>query len=186
MSGDLFLRCVAIVLAADSTRLPGKHFKRIGDYSLLEFIFERLKSCNGVDFLMLATTRRSVDDQLADRAKSIGYNVSRGEYEDVLSRFTSAAETIGADIIIKVNGDCPFISSEVINNMVPALVAGDAQFVTAKAKYCGLPVGVGAEVISASALSELSTKAPYQFKSRLRVTYLKRATVFHLNTQQPS
>ena len=77
MSGDLFLRCVAIVLArSDSTRLPGKHFKRIGDYSLLEFIFERLKSCNGVDFLMLATTRRSVDDQL-DRAKSIGYNVSR-------------------------------------------------------------------------------------------------------------
>ena len=60
-----------------------------------------------------------------------------------------------------------FIFVEVINNMVPALVAGDAQFVTAKAKYCSLHSWRRYRVISASALSELSTKAPYQFRKSI-------------------
>ena len=155
------MKTIAIVMArSDSRRLPLKHFKYIGDMTLLEFIYERLKKSEKIEDIVLATTDRAIDDILASAAVNIGYSIMRGELEDVLSRFINAAEKFGAGTVVKVNGDCPFISAEVIDLMVEQLNFYECSFITAKAKHCGLPIGVGAEVITLSALRELSFKSP--------------------------
>ena len=155
------MKTVAIVLARnDSRRLPLKHFKTISEVPLLEFIFESLKEISSIEEIVLATSDRKIDDSLASAAMNIGYSTMRGEFEDVLSRFLNAAEIFHADTVVKVNGDSPLISAEVIDMMVEQLDIDKHSFITAKAKHSGLPVGVGAEIITLDALRELSLKTP--------------------------
>ena len=155
------MKTVAIVLARnDSRRLPLKHFKIISEVPLLEFIFERLKASANIDEIVLATSDRKIDDSLASAAMNIGYSTMRGEFEDVLSRFLNAAEIFHADTVVKVNGDSPLISAEVIDVMLEQLDFDKYPFITAKAKHCGLPIGIGAEIITSDALRELSLKSP--------------------------
>ena len=113
------MNCIAIVLArSDSVRLPGKHFNNIGKFSLLEFIWYRLKVSRTIDKIVLATTDRSIDDDLEKLARKIGYDVVRGELNNVLKRFKLVADIYGADRIVKVNGDSPFISAKLIDDMI--------------------------------------------------------------------
>jgi len=162
------MKTVAIVLArSDSRRLPLKHFKSVSELTLLGFVFERLKASDRIDKIVLATTDRKVDDILASAAMNIGYAIMRGEFEDVLSRFLNAAEIFHADTVVKVNGDSPLISAEVIDMIVEQLVTDKHSFITAKAKHCGLPIGVGAEIITLDALRELSLKAPQNHRESI-------------------
>jgi spore coat polysaccharide biosynthesis protein SpsF len=162
------MNCIAIVLArSDSVRLPGKHFNKIGNLSLLEFIWHRLKVSQSIDRIVLATTCRSLDDDLVKLARKIGYVVVRGELNDVLKRFKLAADICSADIIVKVNGDSPFISAQLIDDMIIKMQVEMMGFITGKSKYSGYPIGVGAEIIEKSALVELVDKAPSKFRESI-------------------
>ena len=159
------MKSVAIVLArSDSARLPGKHFLKIGRYSLLEFIWWRLKASHGIDSIVLATSCRSIDDGLVQLAQDIGYEIFRGDFADVLLRFTQAAEFHSADLAVKVNGDSPFISGPLIDEMVKQMQTQPVGFMTGKSKYTGYPIGFGAEVIRKAELDELNRKTPVSLR----------------------
>jgi len=159
------MSCIAIVLArSDSVRLPGKHFNNIGKFSLLEFIWYRLKVSQAIDTIVLATTSRSIDDDLVKLAKKIGYVVFRGDLIDVLRRFKLAADNYNADKIVKINGDSPFISAQLIDDMILKMQVDKLDFITGKSKYSDYPIGVGAEIIEKSSLVELEEKTPTKFR----------------------
>ena len=86
---------------------------------------------------------------------------------DVLGRFTGAADFYSADLIVKVNGDSPFIAATLIDEMLRKMQTRSLEFITAKSKYTGYPIGVGAEVIGKSALRDLNKKAPTPFRESI-------------------
>lgn len=159
------MKCIAIVLArSDSTRLPRKHFREIGNFSMLEFIWRRLSVSRHINAVVLATTCRPIDDDLVKLAQDIGYDIFRGDLNDVLRRFKCAADFYDADLIVKVNGDSPFISASLIDEMLEKMLRKSMGFITAKSKYTCYPIGVGAEVIGKAALEELDDKTPLSFR----------------------
>ncbi len=150
------VRAIAIVpLRMDSRRLPTKHLKTRAGRPLLETLVARLRQARRLDRIVLATTERTCDDALADAAASLGLPCHRGAVDDVLGRCAGTARAEGADLVVKANGDSPLLSAEVIDSALDQIVLQDADCVTGKNGYTGLPVGLGAEVLTAAALARL-------------------------------
>ena len=53
----------------DSSRLPQKALKKIGKKPLLEYVLERAKQVQGKKIIIIATTKRAIDDKIASFAK---------------------------------------------------------------------------------------------------------------------
>ena len=101
-----------------SGRLPGKALIQIGGKTVLELIVERLRSVSKIDEVVIATSNKSENDLIEDLCKKIGVTCFRGSEEDVLGRTAGAASAAGADLIVQVYGDGPFICSDVISYML--------------------------------------------------------------------
>ena len=161
-------RVIAIVpLRTDSRRLPNKHLRPLAGRPLIETLVARLGQARRLDRVVLATTERACDDGLAAAATELGLPCHRGAVEDVLGRCAAAAHAEGAELVVKANGDSPLLSAEIIDSAIDQIVLQDADCVTGKNGYTGLPVGLGAEVLTAEALARLDREvaAPEQRES---------------------
>lgn len=111
------METVGIVQArTDSERLPGKIFRTIGDHTILEILWKRIRNVEIPWWL--ATTDRSVDDRLSEQASLLGFKVFRGDELDVLSRYEQIAETTDARFFLRINGDNPTCGEEAINALI--------------------------------------------------------------------
>jgi glutamate-1-semialdehyde 2,1-aminomutase len=111
---------VAVILQArtGSSRLPGKVLADLAGRPMLAFLVERLRRCELVDRLILATTDRPADDTLAELGVSLGLDVVRGSHQDVLARFALAALSTDAPILVRVTGDCPFLDPDLLAQVI--------------------------------------------------------------------
>lgn len=126
---------VAVVQARmGSTRFPGKSLAKVGNWSLIELVMKRINNSSSIDQVILATTMNPKDDVLEDHAKELGFTVSRGSEEDVLSRFYDAAKPLHPTAVVRITGDCPLISPSIIDKAVE-------RFLEIKPDYLSLSIG---------------------------------------------
>ena len=110
---------VAIVQARmGSNRLPGKMMMDLCRQPLLFWVLSRVKKSNLIGSALLATSDKAEDDPLEELAFQLHVPVFRGSETDVLGRFVKAAESIGAEKIIRICGDNPLIAPEEIDRLV--------------------------------------------------------------------
>ena len=122
---------VAIVQArCASTRLPNKVLAQIGDKTLIQFLLERVKSCNLIDDIVIATTQNISDDKLTEHIEQLGFKVIRGSSENVLSRFCLVAEKIPASNYIRITGDCPLIDPFLISKTINFYLSDNFDYVS--------------------------------------------------------
>lgn len=99
-----------------STRLPGKSMLTIGGKPLIEYVIERVRAANLVNFLCVATTDKQEDDALAAHVESLGVDVFRGNSEDLVSRFYWASQRYPqAEAIVRITADDPFKDPDLID-----------------------------------------------------------------------
>lgn len=110
---------VAIIQArVNSTRLPGKVLKLIGDSPVLWHVFNRVKAASKLDRVLVATSHETYDDPIDDLCKSYKIECIRGDENDVLSRFILCAKLLNANTIVRITADCPLISPTVIDYVI--------------------------------------------------------------------
>lgn len=115
-------RAVAVVQARmGSSRLPGKILMLLDNRPLLGVILDRLRCCRSIDQIIVATTVEDNDEPVLSFCKAQGVACFRGSTEDVLSRTIGAAEKAGADIVVRVTGDAPWIDPAIIDQEVESL-----------------------------------------------------------------
>lgn len=115
------MKTVAIIQARmGSTRLPGKVLMPLGDAQVLDWVAGACMSAIGVDETWIATSTLPADDKIKDFCDNnyIYMPCFRGSETDVLSRFHECALEAEADIILRLTGDCPFLDSRVISEVV--------------------------------------------------------------------
>jgi spore coat polysaccharide biosynthesis protein SpsF (cytidylyltransferase family) len=78
-------------------------------------MLDRLSRCDRVDEQVVATTYLSDDDPVAELCRARGTRCVRGHPTDVLDRYHQAAEETGADVIVRLTGDCPLIDPQVVD-----------------------------------------------------------------------
>ena len=127
MSGGATLRprTVAIIQARmSSSRLPGKVLMPIAGRPAIQLMCERVRRAGNVDAICVATSVDPGDDALAACVEQAGIAVHRGSLDDVLDRFVSAAREQGAEMVIRLTGDCPLIDADLIDQVAGLVHAG--------------------------------------------------------------
>lgn len=106
-----------LVARLNSSRMPAKHFRRIGAKTVIEWIVDQLKSCTELDEIVLTTVAERGNEPLrafAEREKISCYWYE-GQADHVTTRLYKAAVYHGAEICVLVSGDCPLIYGPAID-----------------------------------------------------------------------
>lgn len=152
-------KTLAIVQARmSSTRLPGKVLKELGGRPLIGFMLERVKRAAEVHEIVLATSTDASDDELAATVRELGFGVFRGSLDDVLARFAGAAEGRGADVLVRLTGDCPLIDPALIDRAVKHLRHQGLDYVT-NGEPAMYPDGLDVEAFTQAALQRAFVEA---------------------------
>ncbi|MDF1793945.1 MAG: glycosyltransferase family protein [Thalassobaculaceae bacterium] len=143
-----------------STRLPGKVLMPAAGRPMLAHQIARVRRAESVGAVCVATTTNAADDPVATLAESEGVAVFRGSEHDVLDRFVRAAESVGADVAIRLTGDCPLSDPTLIDAVVGAFWDSDpaADYATNSFPRTW-PIGLDVEVASLVALRTANAEA---------------------------
>lgn len=135
-------------------------------------VVERARRSRLADAAALATTTDPSDDLLASAALEWGVKCVRGHPTDVLDRYRQAASALGADVIVRVTGDCPMLDPSVMDLVIERFLAGDCDYASNVLRYT-YPDGLDVEVFSREAL-ERAWREAAKLSEREHVTpYLR-------------
>ncbi len=122
-------KIVAIIEARmTSSRLPGKVLLPIAGVPALEMLVVRLKRSKYVDEICIATTINAADDPIAQLATRLEVGVFRGSETDVLGRVVGAAQSVHADTIVEITGDCPFADPLLVDRGIEEFFEHDVDY----------------------------------------------------------
>lgn len=113
------LKVIACIQARmGSTRLKKKALRKILGKTLIEHIFNRLKTSREINDIVLATSLKKENDILVKHAKDIGLKYYRGSEEDLVSRYYETCKEFKANAIVRITGDCPLVDPKLVDKMV--------------------------------------------------------------------
>jgi spore coat polysaccharide biosynthesis protein SpsF len=159
------VKTIAIVEARmTSRRLPGKVLKPFLGRPALSVLVRRLARARSLHGVVIATTVNATDDPIVELARAEDVGVHRGSEEDVLGRVLGAARESGADVIVEITGDCPFLDPAIVDRCAEHYLRGSYDFVanTVPESDDAYPTGMDVRVFSTALLARLDarTRAP--------------------------
>lgn len=136
----------------NSRRLPGKALFPIDGVPMVVHVLRAAHAavmpCRARRRVLLVTGTDPLNDRLVDVAHRYGFRASfRGSDTDVLKRFRDAMDTVGADIVVRLTGDCPLVPARLIERAVSMLVADRGLDGVITTPDCGWPDGFDVEVL---------------------------------------
>lgn len=137
-----------------SSRLPGKVLKDIGGVSAMTRLLRRLRLCERLDDIVLATSTNPGDDALEAWAKSEGVLCYRGSEDDVLERVVGAQSFAKSDIVVEITGDCILTDPQMVDMAIHTYFENECDAVTSNTRRA-YPMGMGAQVFSLEKLAHV-------------------------------
>lgn len=141
-----------------SSRLPRKMLAEVAGRPALACLLARLGACRLPAVRVLCTTVDPEDRALVPVARAAGWEVFRGDVEDVLQRYLAAAERFGLELLVNVDGDDLLCSAEYVDVLVLRALESGADYLTVE----GLPLGGTPIVLRTSALREVCQRKQEQ------------------------
>ncbi len=152
-------RIVAVVQArASSQRFPQKILADVQGSPLLARLIRRLRSSRECAALAVATSLNPDDDSVAEIAEAESVTVIRGPLDDVLERYRIAAETLDADAVVRVTGDCPLVDAGVVDSVIRSFRSSGVDYAS-NVRPPTFPDGLDVEVVSRDALERAAREA---------------------------
>lgn len=146
----------------NSTRLPGKTLKELDGIPMISHVINRVKRCELIDKVVLATVDNELNLSLFSLAKNMKIDFFAGSDSNVLERYFLAAEKFGGDFIVRITGDNPLTDTYFADRAVEGAIKTEADIYS----MANLPLGTAVEVIKREALTlayNLSS-TPYHFE----------------------
>ncbi len=128
---------------------------------MLEILVNRLKQVKAIDEIVIATTTNRTDDCLAEFAAQREIKRFRGSEDDVMARVIGATESVDADIIVEITGDCPIIDPLIVGQTIQMYLYNDCDYV-GNGHIRSYPDGMDSQILSLETLkrSAAMTKDP--------------------------
>jgi spore coat polysaccharide biosynthesis protein SpsF (cytidylyltransferase family) len=101
-----------------STRLPGKVIAPVCGHPIIWHIADRLGYSKRLAGHIVATSAGADCDPIRDAAAHYGLECFSGPEDDLIQRLGGAARHCGADAIVRVTADCPFVDPLLVDRMV--------------------------------------------------------------------
>jgi spore coat polysaccharide biosynthesis protein SpsF len=156
-----------------STRLPKKVALPLANMKVLEVLLTRLQKYK--DNIIIATTDCGKETPIIQMADKCGVKSFRGSESNVLDRYYLSACEYGAksgDTIIRITSDCPFHSSDIIDNCLNKYNSSDIDYLYADI-HNAYPRGFDTEIFSFDLLQESYTNATQEYEKEHVTPYLK-------------
>jgi spore coat polysaccharide biosynthesis protein SpsF len=150
----------------------------LGGTETITRVMRRTAAATTVDEVVVATTQKERDRLLAERAREAGEAVYRGDERDVLGRVLEAATGADAEIIVRIAGDCPAVSAQIVDHAVQKLCDRDADYVSNKLDRT-FPLGLDVEVFTRDSFANVEEAAtdPHE-REHVTVYYLDHPEAF--------
>lgn len=145
-----------------SSRLPGKVLLKANGKPMLQHLIERLNSIKKINQIVIATTTNNADDAIVDFAKSLKVDFYRGSEKDVMQRVIEAAESVNADLIVQITGDCPIIDPNIISLCLETYLSSNVDYLS-NANLRTYPDGMDVQIFKLDILKDSASRT----KSRL-------------------
>jgi spore coat polysaccharide biosynthesis protein SpsF len=184
-------KTLAIVQARmSSSRLPGKVLLDIAGQPMLMRVLSRTCKAHTLDRVVVATTLDPADEPIEQMCIEQGYPCYRGSLQDVLDRYYQAARAFGAEVIVRITGDCPIMDPEVIDATVGVFFKeAESGFATTRLPppwRRTLPIGLDVEVVSFASLERAWREADQPFHREHVMPFFYEGTPLDLQSQRLS
>lgn len=143
-------RRVAVIIQArlGSSRFPRKVLAPIEGKPMLQRVYERARMIDGIDDCVIAVPQK--DHDLIDWIRrTLGACMVLGSEDDVLDRYYAAATSIGADVIVRLTGDCPLLDADLASDVLRDFLQAPVDYASNLSPAAD---GTDCEVFSRSAL----------------------------------
>ncbi|NES81871.1 MAG: NTP transferase domain-containing protein, partial [Moorea sp. SIO2B7] len=124
----------------DSTRFPGKPLAMIGDHPMVQRVYEAAKSCPDFSKVVVATDSELV----ADCVRQFGGEVemTRSDHSTGTDRVAEVVQRYPEmDVIANVQGDQPFVTPQMLTQLISPYLRGESPAMTTLA--CPLDLASG-------------------------------------------
>jgi len=173
---------VIVVCRLNSKRLPRKALVDLGGVSAIERCLLNTLASRRSSMTILATSTHPEDEALREHTLNGKVEFLQGSEDDPAARMLEAADQYGLDFIVRVTGDSPLISYELIDVLLDSHFSTGADFSYLK----NAPMGVRPEVISKQAIKRLKSMTNTDGYSEYLTLYFKNnPEFFHLNEVIP-
>jgi glutamate-1-semialdehyde 2,1-aminomutase/spore coat polysaccharide biosynthesis protein SpsF len=171
---------IAIIQARmGSSRLPGKVLLEIGGHPILWHVVRRLRKARSIDKVVVATTTAPADDAIAEFCSARGVACFRGSEADVLDRYYRAACAFGADVVVRITADCPFVDPAIVDRCVGIFWEDNYDYVS-NTLTIAYPDGMDVEVFSRSCLDQAWREARLSIEREHVTPYIRTSGKFRL------
>lgn len=124
------MRALAVIPARHaSTRFPGKPLALLGGRPVVEWVYEAAASCPHFENVVVATDSRPI----ADAVRSFGgmVELTRTDHLTGTDRVAEVAERHPqADVIVNVQGDQPFVTARMLEQLLGPYLRGESPEMT--------------------------------------------------------
>ena len=157
----------------NSSRFPGKMMSDVNGQPLLQRVIGQLNHEEFVGHIVVATTTELVDDAIEQLCYKLSVSCFRGSSINVLERFYHCALRYKSDTVIRVTGDCPFVSIDTVREVYNHYLTNQLVYACNTSPYTR-PEGFDVEVFSMAALQEAFFNAVQPFDQEHVTPYIKR------------
>jgi len=180
------MKFLAIVQARmGSTRLPNKVMKLIDGAPMIEILLSRLSMSQEIDQIIVATSVDKRNIPLVEHVEKLGYACEQGSENDVLERYIKAAAKHGADVIIRITGDCPLVDPHLVDQVINQFKATNVDYFS-NTNPPTYPDGLDIEVFTFKALEQASQETTDAFDREHVTPYLRKPNKFKTEAMQHS
>jgi spore coat polysaccharide biosynthesis protein SpsF len=140
-----------------SSRLPGKVLADINGRPTLQRLVDRLRQCEELDDIVVATSTAAGDDVLARWCGAYGVACFRGSEDDVLHRVVQAQQFMRSEVVVEITGDCPLTDPDIVDLGVRTYLTHQphVDVVSNCGNYLSWPMGQCVQVFPLALLDEV-------------------------------
>ena len=135
------MKILAVIPARyDSQRLPGKVLSKINDRPMIQWVYEAARSCADFSQVIVATDSKIVADCVREFGGEV--EMTRTDHTTGTDRVAEVAQRYpDMSVVANVQGDQPFVTSEILSQLVSPYLAGKLPEMTTVA--CPLDMDLG-------------------------------------------
>lgn len=161
---------VIIFSRFDSKRLYGKALTDIEGKCLLGRVIERCRLISEKHKIIVATSKRAIDDSIAKFAIRDGVEIYRGSCNDVYSRSIETCNKFNLDAFVRICGDRPFFDFNLVSKAINIFENSNYDLVTSMFPRT-YPPGLTTEIINRNLLEKYNNLVKDKFDREHLTTF---------------
>ena len=141
---------IVILCRLHSTRLPKKAILKFGNMTAVQRCMKNCLKSKISKNVILATSLEKIDDDLKEEVID-GVDFFRGSPDNPAKRILNVAKKYSLDYIVRVTGDSPLVSYELLDELIVDHIHKNADY----SYISNAPLGLKSEVFNVSAIQKL-------------------------------